>query len=81
MIRVLFFGMLATKTGVRETHLELKRPGATLSDVMEELGKRFALPPKAPYMLAVNEAQADPSTVLKDGDEVAVMPPFSGGLG
>ena len=35
------------------------------------------LPPEA--LLAVNQAFADRSTTLKNGDEVALMPPVSGG--
>ena len=35
------------------------------------------LPPEA--LLAVNQAFADRTTVLKDGDDVALMPPVSGG--
>ena len=36
-----------------------------------------ALPPDA--LLAVNQAFADRTTSLQDGDEVALMPPVSGG--
>jgi molybdopterin converting factor small subunit len=36
-----------------------------------------ALPPEA--LLAVNQAFAERSTMLKEGDEVALMPPVSGG--
>ena len=31
-------------------------------------------------LLAVNHAFADPDVVLSEGDEVALMPPVSGGL-
>ena len=34
---------------------------------------------RATMLLAVNRAFADPSTVLRDGDEVALLPPVSGG--
>lgn len=80
MVRVLFFGMLANKTGMRETTLELKKPSVTVSDILDELRVRFKELPKAPYMIAVNEEQAGPETVVNDRDEVALMPPFSGGL-
>lgn len=48
----------------------------TLGTLLAEA--RFqALPLEA--LLAVNQAFADRSTVLQDGDEVALMPPVSGG--
>ncbi|MBI5598793.1 MAG: MoaD/ThiS family protein [Deltaproteobacteria bacterium] len=79
MIRVLFFGMLAGKTGCREFSLDMKKPQAPLKEVMEALHARFSGLPRAPYMTAINEEQAEASSVVKDGDEVAIMPPFSGG--
>jgi molybdopterin converting factor small subunit len=56
---------------------ELELPTApTLGALL--LDPRFAaLPPEA--LLAVNQSFAAPSTPLKDGDEVALMPPVSGG--
>ncbi len=36
-------------------------------------------PHRGSMLLAVNQAFADPSTVLQEGDEVALLPPVSGG--
>lgn len=48
----------------------------TLGDLLAD--PRFAaLPPEA--LLAVNQAFADRAAPLADGDEVALMPPVSGG--
>ncbi len=38
-------------------------------------------PHRGSMMVAVNLAVADPSAVLHEGDEVALLPPVSGGLG
>jgi molybdopterin converting factor small subunit len=56
---------------------ELELPAApTLGTLLED--PRFAaLPTEA--LLAVNQNFADRTTPLKDGDEVALMPPVSGG--
>jgi molybdopterin converting factor small subunit len=55
--------------------LELPCP-ATLDGLLAD--PRFAALPKD-ALLAVNQAFADRSAPLKDGDEVALMPPVSGG--
>ncbi|NWJ39504.1 MAG: MoaD/ThiS family protein [Geothrix sp.] len=56
---------------------ELSLPAApTLGDLL--LDPRLApLPQEA--LLAVNQSFADRATPLQDGDEVALMPPVSGG--
>ncbi len=80
MVKVLFFGMLASRLKTRQAEIELTKPDSTtLSDVLELVKERYAEIPDAPFMFAVNEEQAELSTVVKDGDEVAIMPPFSGG--
>lgn len=55
--------------------LECPAP-ATLGDLLAD-PRLAALPKDA--LLAVNQSFADRATVLKDGDEVALMPPVSGG--
>jgi len=57
--------------------LELPVPApATLGRLLE--APRFG-PLPAEALLAVNQVFADRTTLLKDGDEVALMPPVSGG--
>lgn len=48
----------------------------TLGDLLAD--PRFAALPKD-ALLAVNQSFADRNTALADGDEVAFMPPVSGG--
>lgn len=56
---------------------DLTVPAArTLGDLLAD--PRFAALPKD-ALLAVNQAFADRTTALKEGDEVALMPPVSGG--
>jgi molybdopterin converting factor small subunit len=56
---------------------EAAAPAApTLGDLLAD--PRFAALPKD-ALLAVNQSFADRGTPLKDGDEVALMPPVSGG--
>ena len=78
-VKVLFFGMLTEKAGVREADVEVPADGIKLSDLVEELKKDYLKKSTGPLILAVNEEQAGPDKIIKDGDEVALMPPFAGG--
>ncbi|MEK7314022.1 MAG: MoaD/ThiS family protein [Deltaproteobacteria bacterium] len=79
MVKVLFFGILSSKTGCKETEVELGSREVELSVFMDGLRERFKDLPKAAYMIAVNKEQATLKTIVRDNDEVAIMPPFSGG--
>jgi len=79
-VRVLFFGMLKDLAGTSSETLDLAE-GATVADVLAHFGERIprlkgALPSLA---LAVNRQYADAGTKLKENDEVALLPPVSGG--
>jgi len=79
-VRVLFFGVLKDLAGGGSDTLEL-RDGATLSDVLEHYEARFPqlknfLPALA---MSVNQEYAEPQSRLKADDEVALLPPVSGG--
>jgi len=79
-VRVLFFGML--KDLVERGHEDLSLPEtATLQDVLGHYGGRF---PRLSAMyssiaMSINQEYAGPDSRLKDGDEVALLPPVSGG--
>ena len=79
-IQVLFFGMLRDLTGRSEESLELP-DGARLETVFDHYASQF---PRLREMassivLARNQEFARPDVLLGDGDEVALMPPVSGG--
>ena len=81
-VKVLFFGQLRDIAGRTEDEAELAE-GATLSDVFRLYAGRF---PKlsrldSSTVLARNQQFVPRSTVLQDGDEVAFLPPVSGGNG
>ncbi|MEE9403434.1 MAG: MoaD/ThiS family protein [Algisphaera sp.] len=80
-IRVLYFAVLADALGVREQTLDLDA-GATVGDALVALAAQHAVlaaPGGAPAALAVNLAYAAEADVLADGDELALLPPVSGG--
>ncbi|MDP9172652.1 MAG: MoaD/ThiS family protein [Planctomycetota bacterium] len=81
-IRVKMFAILKDRSGVNETDLELAS-GTTVSRAMEEIAGRYrAIADLLPRIAtAVNLAYAQPSMILHDGDELALIPPVSGGCG
>ncbi len=79
-VRVLFFAHLQDIAGSREQSVTLS-PGATVRTLADELQRQY---PQIGNLLeharvAVQAEMASAETVLRDGDEVAWMPPMSGG--
>ena len=79
-LRVLFFGMLKDLIGRPADEIDLP-DGASLGAVFERYASCHPrLRDLAPSIVAArNQEFADPATVLSDGDEVAFLPPVSGG--
>ena len=79
-VRVLFFGILKDRMGKSSDLLELP-DGASIRDLLahyetEVPRLKESLPALA---VAVNQVYASPEAKLKAGDEVALLPPVSGG--
>ncbi|HEX4164671.1 MAG TPA: molybdenum cofactor biosynthesis protein MoaE [Bryobacteraceae bacterium] len=79
-VRVLFFGVLKDLVGSAEESLVIA-PDSTLETLFESYAERFAtLRGKRPSILfARNGEFSKPDTMLCDNDEVAFLPPVSGG--
>lgn len=79
-IRVLLFGQLKDIVGRQEESLDLQ-PGTSLSDLMARYAQQFPKfkPMAGSIACSVNREYAPASSVLKDGDEVGLLPPVSGG--
>jgi molybdopterin synthase catalytic subunit len=79
-IRVLFFGQLKDIVGIAQEEAELSE-GARVEDLFERYGRRFPkLAEFRPSIAAsVNQEYAGWSVPLAAGDEVAFLPPVSGG--
>lgn len=79
-IKVLFFGFTHDVTGLREEQIELGE-GENLQGLRRIYENRFPrLGELAGSLLfAVNQQMAGPLDALHEGDEVAFMPPVSGG--
>ena len=79
-IRVLFFGILKEKVGKGSDSLSLLDV-PTVADVLAHYADTNS--DLRPYFgsiaVSVNQEYADARTLLKEGDEVALLPPVSGG--
>jgi molybdopterin converting factor subunit 1 len=79
-VRLLHFASFREAAGRDEEEREIA-DGTRLSELWSALGKQVALFRRFPNMppAAVNREYAAPDTVLRDGDEVAFLPPVAGG--
>jgi molybdopterin converting factor subunit 1 len=81
-MEIRLFATLKDLIGRASISVSIEKPATvqTLLRAVEE-----AYPPLAPslptVLVAVNKAYADPGSEIKDGDEVALFPPVSGGAG
>jgi molybdopterin converting factor subunit 1 len=79
-VRVLYFGVLKDVMGLGRAEIDLSE-GTSVADLLVLLrGSGKAVGPVWDSIaVAVNQEYARAGDVLKDGDEVALLPPVSGG--
>jgi molybdopterin converting factor subunit 1 len=81
IIHIRLFAMLRERAGTDRLELELSS-GATVADAMRALSEREPLGTmleRMPVRMAVNRDYASAETVLTAEDELALIPPVSGG--
>ena len=80
-VKVLYFGMLKEVFGVEQDAIELG-DGASVATLLESLQSRVAAVPEVwrTVAVAVNREYSGRAMVLHEGDEVALLPPVSGGV-
>jgi molybdopterin converting factor subunit 1 len=80
LVTVRLFAILRERAGTSELVLHL-RPGATVADASAQLAEKF--PDLSAFLgrvaFAVNQSYVKPDAPLSEGDELAVIPPVSGG--
>jgi molybdopterin converting factor subunit 1 len=80
-VRVLFFGAAREAVGSEEIQLALHTP-ATVADAFEEVLTRYPSLRERfgrSLLLAVNQEYAPRDREVREGDELAIFPPVSGG--
>jgi molybdopterin synthase catalytic subunit len=80
-VSVRLFAILREQAGTDSIEIELD-DGATVADALTELAGSSGLTElldRMPVQMAVNRTYASPQTQLQPGDELALIPPVSGG--
>ena len=80
-VRVLFFGVLKDAFGAESATADLPE-GMKVVDLLEIFGDRLNVKKEMmeSIAVAVNQEYAKADDVLHEGDEVALLPPVSGGV-
>lgn len=78
MVRVRLFASLREIAGASFVEASGRTAGEIVDRLSERFGERFAGIARV-GSIVVNGERADRATVLAEGDEVAILPPVSGG--
>ncbi|MDQ3965349.1 MAG: molybdopterin converting factor subunit 1 [Actinomycetota bacterium] len=80
VVKVLLFGAAADRAGTRQIEIPVA-DGATLGELWSVLADRHPglAPMRETLAFAVNDEYARMEDAVSPGDEVAVLPPVSGG--
>jgi molybdopterin converting factor subunit 1 len=80
-VAVKLFAMVREIVGFDEITVTLERPNPTVADLRAEMTERYpGLLPWMPFsQVAVNQEVAADEQPLQPTDEIAILPPFSGG--
>jgi sulfur-carrier protein len=82
MVKILYFARIREAVGCELEEMPLPGDVGTVSGLMDRLKQRggvWAEQLSRPYRVAVNQDLATADTPVRDGDEVAVFPPVTGG--
>ena len=82
MITLKYFASLRDIAEKEEASLDIENPITIdqLSDIISKTTPKMgAIIREKKVMISVNEEMASADTIIHDGDEVAFLPPFSGG--
>jgi molybdopterin synthase sulfur carrier subunit len=74
-VNILIFGHLADKIGNNIVINEASDSDTLIND----LKNQYPILKSNSFVLAINKKTLESNTNLHDGDEIAILPPFSGG--
>jgi sulfur-carrier protein len=74
-VKIKLFGQLKQMAGVPELTMDVK----DTDGLMKEIGARFPQIEKLTYLIAVDRSIIQSNTPIKASQELALLPPYSGG--
>jgi molybdopterin converting factor subunit 1 len=78
-VNILAFGIAKEITGAPSFKMQLSDK-ATVAELKKELENRWVeLARLSSFLLAVNDEYSEEEDLIKPGDEIAIIPPVSGG--
>ncbi len=82
MVTVKFFAVLRKLTG-REDILSPIRQPVTLKEIFDQIETEIpqirTIMKEGKALVAINQEMATEDSMVQDGDEIAMLPPFAGG--
>lgn len=75
-ITVKYFASLREQQGKAEEHLSLASNSMSVAKIWENIAGSEI---NTPILFAINQQYVAPETLVKEGDEVAFLPPVTGG--
>lgn len=77
ILKLKYFGMIAEAVGKENEEFEFTNSSVEELDqlIKNKYEKLFTMN----YKVAVNQSFVEENTMLKDNDEIALLPPFAGG--
>jgi molybdopterin converting factor small subunit len=83
MVTIKFFAVLKKLVGQDEFRLSLAEP-ITLKQLIDrvevDIPKIRTIMQEGRALVAINQEMANENSLVQDGDEVALLPPFAGGM-
>ncbi len=74
-VKIQLYGQLKQITGLSELNTDV----ADTDGLVKELAARFPLLENLNYLIAVDRNVVQTNTLIRAGQEVAMLPPYSGG--
>ena len=75
-MKILYFGVLSEIAGKSEENLDFSGQISELKNVLSEMYPEFA---KQRFQVSLNQLIVEETQLVNPGDEIALLPPFTGG--